>query len=796
MYETQNKKVINRLAKSDLKSKKMGNLFTMITIVIAASLLLVMGLFPGTVKLDLQRQLEYAQDVMYMGVTKDQIKNLQKDDRFSYMTYDKMGERMEMDDYIISHVYFDGASTKIKTTELTEGKLPEKKNEVLVSKGYMKKIGKKAEVGTKIEVPLLSGKTEVCVVSGFTKDVKNTNIYQIRHSRAYAEKGSTLKDVNYDVLAKVAGAKSMTQDQFLNVIRDAAKKAAIPRSQVNENNHFVGTLPAGKFDPEMVTIAIVGIIILAAGIMVIYSIFYISVTGKTRQYGQLRTLGMTRKQIRKLVRREGFILALRSLPIGLALGGIFSYAARPGGFSLTNTVVMALIVIAIILITVLLSVLKPAKMASMISPIEAANYSAYQGEGGKAQTKKLQRKITPFTLAKMNSARNRKKTFVTMLSLGIGGILFIGAVTFAVSMDKEKFVRQGPFEAGEFVIEISGNASETAKHGEMEIKLQKPFSDQLYDQVSEIPGVRKIHSFQGAEIEYDYQDQSKAADTVSPFTRDEVSEMKKCLESGALDYDDMLKNDKILIRGNDQAEEIFGWRFEIGDEVTLHYWDGKEKTKTYQVAGTIDNYKEGFLNGWFLLPDEEVERQVPGVDLTDTWIVSTDPESTNKVEASLDRLMEQNPNLIMTALRTHRVEYEASANQMILAILVMVLFIVLFSMINLINTLITNFMSQRTELAMLQSIGMTRGQIKTLVIGEGLVLAVGNVIISLLFGSLLGYGVCRLFGYMGVDYMVYQFPLAYSLIYIGVVVLVPCLIALFMIRKFKGQSLVERLREI
>ena len=212
----------------------------------------------------------------------------------------------------------------------------------------------------------------------------------------------------------------------------------------------------------------------------------------------------------------------------------------------------------------------------MISPIEAANYSAYQGEGGKAQTKKLQRKITPFTLSKMNSARNRKKTFVTMLSLGIGGILFIGAVTFAVSMDKEKFVRQGPFEAGEFVIEISGNASETAKHGEMEIKLKKPFSDQLYDQVNDIPGVKKIHSFPGAEIEYDYQDQSKAADTVSLFTRDEVPEIKKCLESGALDYDDMLKNDKILIRGNDQAEEIFGWRFEIGDEGTLHYWDGKK----------------------------------------------------------------------------------------------------------------------------------------------------------------------------------------------------------------------------
>ena len=111
----------------------------------------------------MQRKLVSAQDVIYQNVNKEQIGNLRQDSRISYMTYDKMGERMEMDDYIISHVYFDGASTKIKTTELTEGKLPEKKNEVLVSKGYMKKIGKKAEVGTKIEVPLLSGKQK-CVL--------------------------------------------------------------------------------------------------------------------------------------------------------------------------------------------------------------------------------------------------------------------------------------------------------------------------------------------------------------------------------------------------------------------------------------------------------------------------------------------------------------------------------------------------------------------------------------------------------------------------------------------------------
>ncbi|MCQ4635240.1 ABC transporter permease [Anaerovorax odorimutans] len=796
MYETQNKKIIGHLAKSDLKSKKMGNVFIMITIILATSLLLVMGLFPGSVKLDLQRQLADAQDVFYMNVTKEQIRDLEQDDRISYMTLTKFGERMEVDDYIISHVYFDGNSKTIKVTELTEGRHPEKRNEVAVPKAYMKQIGKEAKVGTKIEVPLLSGKKEVCVVSGFTKDIENTNVYQIRHSKDYAEKGSTLKNINYDAAAKIANAKNMTQEEFSNTTRDIAAEAQIPRSQVNENNHFKGTLPEGHFSPEVLSFAIIGLIILVAGVMVIYSVFYISVTGKTRQYGQLRTLGMTKKQVRGLVRKEGLLLALRAAPIGLVLGGIISCVIKPGGFSLSRTLIMAVIVLVIILVTVLVSVMKPARLAASIPPIEAAKYSAYSGEEGKKQTQKLQRKITPFTLARMNSSRNRKKTFVTMLSLGIGGILFIGAVTFAVSMDKEKFARQGGFEVGEFSIYISENAAETAKHGEMEIKMESPFTSKVYDQIKSIPGVKKIYSYDNANIKYDYKDQKENEDMISPFSRKEVPEMKKFITEGALDYDNMLSEGKVLVRNNDVVEEIYGWRFEIGDKVTIHYWDGKEKTKTYEVAGDIGDYKAGFIDGWFLVPEEELAAQLPGINLTDNWLVSTDPDYTDKVEESLNQILDQNPNLTMNILRLHRAQSQASANQMILLIVAIVLFVVLFSMINLVNTLITNFMSQRTELAMLQSVGMTGGQISRLVMGEGLILAIGNIIISLIFGSLLGYGVCRLFAYTGLNYMVYQFPLAFSLIYVAIVILVPCVIAFFMIRKFQGQSLIDRLREV
>ncbi len=754
MYEIQNKSIIKHLAKSDLKSKKMGNLFIMVTIVIAVILIMVMGLSQSSIKVDMQRKLANAQDVMYMEVTKGQIKALEQDDRFSYLTVGKMGEQIEIDDYLLWHVYYDGSSDTIKTMELTEGELPEKKNEVLVPKGYLKKIGKAAKVGTKISVPFLSGKQEMYVVSGFTKDVKNSNVYSVIHSKAYAETGTGLKDINYNVLAKVKDASKMTQNEFLETIRDAAEKAGISRSQVNENDNYLFTLPEGRITTETVSIAVIGLIIFIAAIMVIYSVFYISITGKTREYGQLRTLGMTKKQVRRMVRREGILLALRALPIGLVLGGFLSFLSRPGGFSITNTLLMAVIAIATTLVTVMVSVMKPAKIAASISPMEAARYSAYNGDEGKKQTRKLQRKITPFSLARMNSSRNRKKTFVTMLSLGIGGVLFIGAVTFAVSLDKEKFARQGPYEIGEFVLSFSGNAVETAEHGAAELQLKNPFTKKLYDEIQAVPGVKKIYDLQCAHIKYDYKDQAGAEDIVTPFTKQEAADMEEALTEGSFDYEGLLSGDKILVRGNNQAQEIFGWKFEVGDKVTLHYYDGKESFKTYEIAGIVENYKDGLTDGWFLLPEQVLKKELPAVNLSNQWVIATDLSMTDEAEPSLTQMADQNPKLSIDTLRQRKAQSEEEANQFVLMVVVLVLFLVLFSLINLINTLISNFMSQKTELAMLQSIGMTGSQISKLVIGEGLVLAAGNILISLVFGYLLRYGACWVMANSGVQYVV------------------------------------------
>ena len=116
-------------------------------------------------------------------------------------------------------------------------------------------------------------------------------------------------------------------------------------------------------------------------------------------------------------------------------------------------------------------------------------------------------------------------------------------------------------------------------------------------------------------------------------------------------------------------------------------------------------------------------------------------------------------------------------------------------MINLVNTLITNILSKKQELAMLESIGMSRRQIRQMVLGEGMLLAAGNLLITLTIGTAAGYLICWAFGKLGVHYMIYQFPVFYVLAYAVILLLVPYLISKIALRSFEKETLVERLRE-
>ncbi len=61
-----------------------------------------------------------------------------------------------------------------------------------------------------------------------------------------------------------------------------------------------------------------------AGIMTIYSIYYISMIYKVQEYGEIKALGATKRQIRQIVFREGMLVACIAVPVGLLAGSIAS----------------------------------------------------------------------------------------------------------------------------------------------------------------------------------------------------------------------------------------------------------------------------------------------------------------------------------------------------------------------------------------------------------------------------------------------------------------------------------------
>ena len=153
--------------------------------------------------------------------------------------------------------------------------------------------------------------------------------------------------------------------------------AGVERQFVNPSRAFLDSLSVDS--QQVLLYGLVGAVILLAAVLVIYGVFYLSVIGRVHQFGQLRTIGMTKKQMRKLVSREGRMLFLRAAPLGIVIGGVVGYFLLPAGFSILNTLLLAVGVFVVVYVITLLSVHKPAKLAAAVSPMEALRYQPQDG---------------------------------------------------------------------------------------------------------------------------------------------------------------------------------------------------------------------------------------------------------------------------------------------------------------------------------------------------------------------------------------------------------------------------------
>lgn len=208
-----------------------------------------------------------------------------------------------------------------------------------------------------------------------------------------------------------------------------------------ENNGFVT-----QYRALFAIITIICLIIVVTSVLCIRNSFEISITEKIKQYGMLRSIGATSKQIKKNVFYESFILGIIGIPIGAILGIGANYllilisnsiirGTLPSGFELVYSFSFPAIVFATLLgiVTIYFSARRSAKRASKISPISSIRNSAdITINAKKLKVPKIISSLFGIggEISYKNLKRNKKKYKTTVLAIIISVILFVSLSSF------------------------------------------------------------------------------------------------------------------------------------------------------------------------------------------------------------------------------------------------------------------------------------------------------------------------------------------------------------------------------
>ena len=801
-FENDTHTVTKRLAKNSLKSGKMRNILIILTISLSVALMSGLALYIASMQTANSRQLENLQQVFFYDITEQQCDTLRQDSRVSEMRVTKYGKCSEVENYVIWPMYIEQSEGKIQSAEISSGQYPMAENEVAVDVSYLDRLGENFEIGDVISFSFYDGTQESFVLSGLTDTGSTSDVYPIYFSEQYAENGSQLKDTLFVAAAQVQDAKSMTADEFLNTIHTIGADCGIDRPSIGENSAFVQSL---TFNPKNMLIALcIGLVVLFAGVIVIYSIFYISIINRIPYFGQLRTIGTTRKQIKRIVKREGSLLFCIGAPLGLAIGSIFAGILNAEGWSWRNFLIWGGLIILVEYIAVLYSISKPAKIAGRVSPIEA-----YKTKGALQSCKTpkhLSRKITPFSLAKMNTSRNRKKFLMTSFSLAISGLIFMVGSSFLSSFDQEAYARNGIMEHGEIRIYLSENAAQINEYGYAGVQVNNPLNDAFMQQISQVDGVKEITPFEKLYCTFEYNGR-RDKDFIVPFTEEEFTHLSKYMEAEDRSYSDIVENKEIFVLKNDAVEEIYGWKFQPGDTIKFEWFDGTEyREDVFSIGGEITNEKAYSdsacftalgVSGWFLMPDALIHTMLPeNCNMTSEVLLSTEWASKEvEITQRLNMIISQSDDLQMRTLRDSINSKAGMYHTLLTSIIGISIFIMMFSLISLINTLVTNIMTRKQELSVLQSIGMTKQQLNHMVQCEAGLIAVWNIIITLLAGGFLGLILIRGLNSIGMGYLHWVYPIWFAFFYAVIVLIMPAFITKATIYLLQKKSIVERLRE-
>ncbi|AGL01519.1 ABC transporter permease [Desulfoscipio gibsoniae] len=696
----------------------------------------------------------------------------------------------------------DEAFAENMNVKVIQGKYPIANNEIMLEQWATEKLYLNVNIGDRVKISFADNNQGEFIVSGIYNDLGNM--------KAAGVPG---------VFLSMSGASEITSGKMnlylvefkekvnINqVVSDIKRVLNIADDRVELNNHLLAVIGQSthKAAVGLYTIgAILFCIVLVAGVVMIYNTFNISVMDRVRQFGLLRCVGASQSQIKKLVKREGLIITLRAIPLGILAGMLMTFICSAilkyynntlfgeiPLFSISITGISSGIVIAFL--TVFMASLLPAQKAARVSPVNAVMGSNHI-KISKRKKKGFLTKILHAEIAMgINNAIMKKKTlFLMSSSIALSIIMFLG---FNVLID---FMYASLKTTKPYTPDISM----TSEQG---------LNDELYQKLSEIDGVEIIYgrmlgyvdaTFNASRLTDTYKDIVKGITLkdnglfmppekswLISYDKNQLNWAKEDLMAGELSEDKMNEQNGVIavarnLRGSVSTETA---NLQLGDKVYVKTPGG---TKELTVMGILRSLPfssaeptlTAFITTEALFTDIAGESKYKAIDIQ--LKNKKDERAVEAIKSSVDD----------TVTFLDQRQKNAEMNQIFLTMAVFVYgfvaVITLISFLNIINTMNTSIASKTRYLGVMRAVGMSGAQLNKMVLVEAATYSLTGCLVGCTLGVIL-QGVL-IANYLSNFHVPWEFPLVQIILILILTVLVIMFSVISPLKRIKSKGISE-----
>lgn len=578
------------------------------------------------------------------------------------------------------------------------------------------------------------------------------------------------------------------------------------------------------------------LLVFVAGYLIIYNIFQISVTADIQFYGKLKTLGTTDRQLKKLIYGQANLLCIAGIPVGIFLGYLLGMVLVPvfiswndGQTSVSASPVIFIGSALFAWLTVIISCLRPARLASRVSPIEALRYSDAGASGGK-KGKKHRNEVTLSSMAWSNLGRNKKRTITVICSLTLGLVLLSSFYAKNAAFDIDKYLEG--LTIADFALEDSTNGDYLNGYDPQGTTL----NSKLIEQLSSIEGLEATGRLYSHEEVIDLSDQA-VNNLTNFYTEDRLEQWSSYDPSGAqamldavgkrqshivvfgaggipletiskeqyildgsIDLEAFASGDYIIAVGppieKEEGQTAAMPTYSVGEEITI-------ENKTFTVMAVVCSVspitdgapemvgKDRFSLD-FIIPDSTFQTLWPDNTLR-RFYLNAEEDSIDAVQSFLDDYIAAvDSDLSFKSRQTMTKQYERQTRSSAVMGNALSIVIAFVGILNFVNSMITAIVSRRHEFAMVQSVGMTKRQLHKMLVLEGLCYAGLTLLASYSISAAVIGTVVRSMVEGG--YSTFRFTLMPLAVCTPILLLLAVLIPIVSFKNLEKRSIVERLR--